>query len=1217
MNNNKELGNTGSQTASRFWLRHAVLALLGALILSGCGGGGGGGGGTGTGTGSSADTQIVITPSSALLTGAGQTKQFTAVVEKSDGTVDPSAPVAWTVVDPTAASVSASGNTATVTAVANPGFTEVVATSGSLTANASVAVATPAAQTHVLASSLVQSVSADQSELTLQSTPDTTAIQPGDDVVSRGILVKVVSVQSNGSQITLTTTPTTLSDAFTSFTFTAQGQSSTPYTATVSAAGVEITQQDALPQTLTWDQVQCTLGGQAVTPPILTGGNLTFSLIPEASFTASKASGSSGVTITGSVSMTPSVIINTPTLTFSSSLQGSLDCHVPLLGGPISSSTPVSFDDIVGINFDATPTIGFTVGLTLDSGGISFTGPQFSASQNFQAGFDWPPGATLPSPTQTLGPLTRTFTPFAISSDHSPSVTLTFTPYAKVAVGLNVALFQDTPFQVNAGGLNFAQPEIELNTQLGISSLPDSYQTDLTAYQGPSYSANLDGKVNFPIEITGALKSALNTFGFDNTGFTLPTINLFPKVTLAASPAFVLTSSGSTAASGTSIALTLAQANASLPFPEFTANDPVQFWEMGSGGSPSLLDATTLSSAGTASYDWTSTTFQAGSDEILALIFSNLFGGPAIGLPYGSNPVAITVTAGVPSATNSSISASPASIPADGATASAVTVQLYDTSGQKITVGGATVQIASTLGTVSSVTDNGNGTYTAQLTSTAAGTAVLSFTVNGVSSTNTASVSVTPLTSNITVSTTTPASGATGVSIDSAVSATFNGAIDASTLNASTFTLTGPGGAVAGTVTYNASTDTATLTPSTALAYSTTYTATITTGVTDTSGNPLASSYSWSFTTAGAVTAGEWTWESGSSTGNAPGVYGTLGQAAPTNVPGARADAVSWTDAAGNLWLFGGAGYDSTGVGFGLNDLWKYTPGTGEWTWESGSSTENAPGVYGTQGQAAPTNVPGGREGAVSWIDAAGNLWLFGGYGIDPTGANGYLNDLWKYTPATGEWTWEGGSSTVNAPGVYGTLGQAAPSNVPGARVSAVSWIDAAGNLWLFGGIGNDSTGAGGDLNDLWKYTPGTGEWTWESGSSTISASGVYGTQGQAVPTNVPGARYNAVAWIDAAGNLWLFGGAGNGSTSSGYLNDLWQYTPGTGEWTWEGGSSTAYALGVYGTLGQAAPSNVPGGRWNAVSWTDTTGNLWLFGGDGFDSTGVSSVRNDLWRYQP
>ena len=51
------------------------------------------------------------------------------------------------------------------------------------------------------------------------------------------------------------------------------------------------------------------------------------------------------------------------------------------------------------------------------------------------------------------------------------------------------------------------------------------------------------------------------------------------------------------------------------------------------------------------------------------------------------------------------------------------------------------------------------------------------------------------------------------------------------------------------------------------------------------------------------------------------------------------------------------------------------------WTWISGANTINAQGVYGTKGVPAAGNVPGARSGSVSWIDGAGNLWLFGGYG--------------------------------------------------------------------------------------------------------------------------------------------------------------------------------------------------------------------------------------------
>jgi hypothetical protein len=102
-----------------------------------------------------------------------------------------------------------------------------------------------------------------------------------------------------------------------------------------------------------------------------------------------------------------------------------------------------------------------------------------------------------------------------------------------------------------------------------------------------------------------------------------------------------------------------------------------------------------------------------------------------------------------------------------------------------------------------------------------------------------------------------------------------------------------------------------------------------------------------------------------------------------------------WIDSVGNLWLFGEGVFDSNGnllpVG---NDLWRYTPSTGLWTWIAGSMTQGAPRVYGTEGTAAPGNVPGGRDIGVSWLDGAGNFWLFGGY--VPGAA---LNDLWKYVP--------------------------------------------------------------------------------------------------------------------------------------------------------------------------------------------------------------------------
>ena len=100
-----------------------------------------------------------------------------------------------------------------------------------------------------------------------------------------------------------------------------------------------------------------------------------------------------------------------------------------------------------------------------------------------------------------------------------------------------------------------------------------------------------------------------------------------------------------------------------------------------------------------------------------------------------------------------------------------------------------------------------------------------------------------------TVSSTSPSNGATGVAINSTITATFSEAMQASTITTDTFTV----GGVAGTVTYDSGSKTATFTPSSNLSYSTIYTAIITTGVKNLAGNAMAANYTWTFTTSQCV----------------------------------------------------------------------------------------------------------------------------------------------------------------------------------------------------------------------------------------------------------------------------------------------------------------------------------------------------------------------------
>jgi len=421
----------------------------------------------------------------------------------------------------------------------------------------------------------------------------------------------------------------------------------------------------------------------------------------------------------------------------------------------------------------------------------------------------------------------------------------------------------------------------------------------------------------------------------------------------------------------------------------------------------------------------------------------------------------------------------------------------------------------------------------------------------------------------------------------------------------------------------------------------------------------------------------DWTWIDGTKTAGVAGTpqYGSFPSTAPTtlpnpftNTPGARYGAVGWTDKFGSLFLFGGDGFELTGKLGGpdtlnapMNDMWVCDMSFGDfcqWQLVGGydptvvatvpPTTVGKQIIANAQSGFGPTGSPAPRLGATAWTDKSGNFWLFGG-----SDGNNFLNDLWEYNPSglnpsnytttEGQWTFVGGSNLVDQPGNYssGTL-------TPGSRTNAVTWVDAAGNFWLFGGFGYDGQSVLGFLNDLWEYTGG--KWVFVSGGTTNKANqnGNYGTQGTAASTNMPGGRQEAAGWADANGNLWLFGGEGEDSvgTANGILNDLWVYNIASNQWTWVTGSDKANQTGAYpaqavtgavstttaaGTCGLAVgdvplscqavtlTGALPGSRWGASAWMDADGNLWLFGGWGLDSTGTNGngALNDLWVYTP
>jgi Galactose oxidase, central domain len=354
----------------------------------------------------------------------------------------------------------------------------------------------------------------------------------------------------------------------------------------------------------------------------------------------------------------------------------------------------------------------------------------------------------------------------------------------------------------------------------------------------------------------------------------------------------------------------------------------------------------------------------------------------------------------------------------------------------------------------------------------------------------------------------------------------------------------------------------------------------------------------------------DWTWMAGTDTADQFGKTTNPPPACPpvdTDTPGGTSYSSTWTDLQGNLWLLTGYGFTSSTPqpsvlpGF-FNELWEFT-GTANY--------EGGCGNFWTRVTPTGTSIPSERWGAITWTDpGTGNLWLFGGQDASLA----FLNDLWEFNIAAKTWTYLAGGANLH--GVYGTQGTPAAGNLPGGRWGASARRDpATGLIWLFGGFGCDSTIPSSGcsnllLNDLWSFD-GT-NWTWFSGSNIGDSAGTYGAQGTAAAGNVPPARQASVAWIDNNSNFWMFGGFTGGTNG---FNDLWKFDTTAKQWTWMNGSKGATSTpSNYGLQGVAASTNVPGARWLSAAWSDTHGNLWVFGGEGFDTGGFGSL-GDLWEY--
>ncbi|OKP73646.1 hypothetical protein A3842_21735 [Paenibacillus sp. P3E] len=162
---------------------------------------------------------------------------------------------------------------------------------------------------------------------------------------------------------------------------------------------------------------------------------------------------------------------------------------------------------------------------------------------------------------------------------------------------------------------------------------------------------------------------------------------------------------------------------------------------LSAGGATVVITSTsgTVSSV-TDNHNGTYTAMLTAPVSVGTASVSATVGGTALG-----GTATVQFVPGAPSSTNSTIAVGNSSLTADGTSQTAVTVKLKDAQGNGLSAGGATVVITSTSGTVSSVTDNHNGTYTAMLTApVVVGTATVSATVGGTALGGTATIQFVP-----------------------------------------------------------------------------------------------------------------------------------------------------------------------------------------------------------------------------------------------------------------------------------------------------------------------------------------------------------------------------------------------------------------------------------------------------------------------------------------
>ncbi|OWF52572.1 uncharacterized protein LOC110447596 [Mizuhopecten yessoensis] len=335
-----------------------------------------------------------------------------------------------------------------------------------------------------------------------------------------------------------------------------------------------------------------------------------------------------------------------------------------------------------------------------------------------------------------------------------------------------------------------------------------------------------------------------------------------------------------------------------------------------------------------------------------------------------------------------------------------------------------------------------------------------------------------------------------------------------------------------------------------------------------------------------------WKWQAGSSSVN---------QVATDLGLGARSGGMVLKDynTYNNLYLFGGLVYDPKLNKQRLtNDLWFINGGVpSENILHKGNSGQGV--KRGTDQLPAPRML-----GAGCGIPGA-MFMVYGGYGEQDV-----LADTWIYDFRLKNWS--------SFEKMHSDMKENDTDLLsPPARADMAVWC-LRDKLVIFGGIGVKAQ----IFRDMWEFDFRTLTWR-EMENSVLMRNQIYNNH----LTLWPEPRNGATTWVkDTA--LYLFGGNRapnyniNYHHNTGFGSDLFMYNITEGTWRYVHGRRQTGQAGKFAFVGQHTRDNEPGCRRGGAGIVDTSGNLWLFGGEGADvqTNSISSVKPpkrlaDLWHF--